>query len=481
MSPPNIIPVILCGGTGTRLWPLSRSSYPKQFLSLTSDSKNTLLQLTLKRIQKFNGIKDPIIICNEEHRFLVAEQIRSININPNTILLEPFGRNTAPAIALASFTALKTEDDPYLLILSADHVIGLEDEFIRAIKAGTKYAEEERIVTFGIVPTSPETGYGYIKSEDPLNLKTLRGSKIDSFIEKPNLITAKKFLKDQKYTWNSGMFLFKANIILQEINKFYPNIYKCCQESLVQDLFDLDFQRLNKVSFEKCPNISIDFAVMEKTKLGTVIPLSANWTDIGSWDAVWEIGDKDEKGNCLEGNVIAKNTENCYLRSDKRLIAALGIRDIVAVETNDAILITKLDQSQEVKGLVNLIIKKQFPEGTEHKKVFRPWGFYESIATENGWQVKLITVNPDGKLSLQKHNHRSEHWVVVSGVAKVEVDKKELILHNNQSTYIPVGSKHRLSNVGKIPLSLIEIQCGNYLGEDDIERFEDNYGRINQN
>ena len=480
MSLPNVIPIILCGGTGTRLWPLSRRSYPKQFLSLTSDSKNSLLQLTLKRIQKFDGIRDPIVICNEEHRFLVAEQMRAINIKPNTILLEPIGRNTGPAIALAALKAIKKDPDPILLILSADHVIGMVDQFIKAIKAGIKYAMEERLVTFGIIPSSPETGYGYIKSKEPLNSSFLKGSHIESFIEKPNLTNAKKFLKDKRYTWNSGMFLFKANIILQEIKKFCPDIYKNCKESIVKDLYDLDFQRLNKASFAKCPNISIDYAVMEKTNLGTVIPLSAKWTDIGSWDAVWDIANKNDNGNFLKGNVIAENTFNCYLRSEKRLIAALGIKDLVVVETNDAVLIAKLDQSQEVKNLVNLLNERQLPEGKEHKKIFRPWGNYESIAIENGWQVKLITVKPGEKLSLQKHNHRSEHWVVVSGIAKVEIDDKDIILQENQSSYIPVGSKHRLSNLGEIPLLLIEIQCGSYLGEDDIERFEDNYGRINQ-
>ena len=479
MSSPSIIPVILCGGTGTRLWPLSRSSFPKQFLPLTSNSDNSLLQLTIKRIKHLNGIQDPIIICNEEHRFIVAEEMRKISIKPKAILLEPFGRNTAPAIALAALKALKTEKDPLLLILSADHVIEMVDKFIIAVEAGIKYALEDRLLTFGIIPSSPETGYGYIRSYEPLDEFSLKGSMIESFIEKPDLNTAKKLIKDKKYTWNSGMFLFKANLVLQEINKFCPDIFKYCQEALSKDLYDLDFQRLNKDSFSKCPNISIDFAIMEKTNLGTVIPLSAGWEDIGSWDAVWKIAKKDGDGNFLKGNVIAKDTKNSYLRSERRLVAALGIRDMVVIETNDAILISKLDQSQEVKSLVSLLKQKDIPEGIEHKKIFRPWGFYESIATDNKWQVKLITVKPGEKLSLQRHKHRSEHWIVVDGIAKVEIDSKELILKDNQSSYIPLGAKHRLSNPGKNNLILIEVQCGSYLGEDDIQRFEDNYGRTN--
>lgn len=481
MSSQNIIPIILCGGTGTRLWPLSRSSYPKQFLALTSDSNYSLLQLTIQRIKNLDGITDPIIICNEDHRFIVAEEMRKINVNPYAILLEPFGRNTAPAITLAAIKALKVERDPLLLILSADHVIGNETIFINAIKTGIKYALEERIVTFGIIPTSPETGYGYIKSQEPLQQDCMKGSIIEKFIEKPNLKNAEKFINDKKYTWNSGMFLFKANLILKEIKKFCPDIYFYCKEALEKDLFDLDFQRLNKISFSKCPNISIDFAIMEKTNLGTVVPLAAEWTDIGSWDAVWKISKKNKDGNFLEGNIITKETKNCYLRSEKRLVATLGVSNLVVIETNDAILISNMNYSQGVKDLVNMINKKNIPEGKTHNKIFRPWGFYESIATENKWQVKLITVKPGEKLSLQKHNYRSEHWIIVSGIAKVEIDEESIILYDNQSAYIPLGSKHRLSNPNVNPLILIEVQCGSYLGEDDIVRFEDNYGRINEN
>ncbi len=477
MPSSNIIPVILCGGSGTRLWPLSRRSYPKQFLKLAGDSKKSLLQLTASRVKKIDSTKDPIIICNEEHRFIVAEQMREIQINPKAILLEPFGKNTAPAITLSALKALDSEEDPLLLILSSDHFIELENDFVKAVEASISYAQKNRLITFGIVPKSPETGYGYIKSKEPLSESLLKGSSIESFIEKPDLKTAKELIKDKRYTWNSGIFLFKANLIIEEIKKYSPNIYSICRESLVEDLYDLDFQRINKVAFSKSPNISIDYAVMEKTTIGTVMPLSANWTDIGSWDAVWKIAKKNTNGNVIDGNIISKDTKNCYLKSDKRLIATLGVEDLIVVDTSDAVLIANMKNSQEVKNLVNLLKERKIPEWQEHKKIFRPWGFYESIAKEKNWQVKLITVNPCEQLSMQKHNHRSEHWVIVSGTAQVDIDEKKIILFKNQSTYIPLGSKHRLSNHGTDPLLVIEIQSGSYLGEDDIERFEDKYGR----
>ena len=472
----KVIPVILCGGKGTRLWPLSRKSYPKQFLSINEGNKS-LLQSTQKRINKLIGIKDPILICNEEHRFLVAEQMREINVNPNLILLEPFGRNTAPAVTLAALKALEIEENAILLILSSDHVIKDEDQFIQVIKSGLKYAHNDKLVTFGILPTSAETGYGYIKSEEPLIEEPIKGYKIDHFIEKPELKTAEEFIKDNRYAWNSGMFLFKANVILDEIKKFSPEILTCCKKSLKDNLYDLDFQRLNKNSFYECPNISLDIAIMEKTDKGTVLPLKAGWNDIGSWDAVWKISKKDINGNVIKGNVIQNNTKNSYLRSEKRLLTTIGIQDLIVIETSDAILVADMEQSQKVKSIVNLLKQKEIPEGKEHKKIYRPWGFYESIADDNRWQVKLITVKPGAKLSLQKHYHRSEHWIVVSGTAKVEINAEETTLYENQSSYIPLGSKHRLSNPGKIPLTIIEVQSGTYLGEDDIQRFEDNYGR----
>ena len=382
MSTTSIIPVILCGGTGSRLWPLSRKSYPKQFLSISSVSSQSLLQNTYERIKNLKGLKEPILICNEEHRFIVAEQMREINIKPRSILLEPFGRNTAPAVTLAALISKEFEKDAQLLILSSDHIIEDEKQFLKVINAGIKYANEGRLVTFGVIPDEPSTGYGYIKSAEPLEESEIKGSSIESFIEKPNLITAKELIKDKKYSWNSGMFLFKANAILNEIKHFTPEVLYSCKKSLEGKLFDLDFQRLDQDSFYKCPNISIDVAVMEKTINGTVLPLKANWTDIGSWNAVWKISKKDESNNYIEGSVIAKNSHNCYLRGEKRLIAALGVRNLIVIETSDAILVADKSQSQEVKNIVNSLKERGIREGQEHKKIYRPWGSYESIIEE---------------------------------------------------------------------------------------------------
>ena len=475
----NLVPVILCGGFGTRLWPLSRKSFPKQFLSINKKENKSLLQKTQERINCLDYAKDPIIICNEEHRFIVAEQMREININPSSILLEPFGRSTAPAITLAALKAIEKEKDPYLIILSSDHEIKDNESFIKVIEEGIKYASKDNLVTFGIIPTSPETGYGYIKSIDEFNFNCIKGSKIETFLEKPNKEKANELIKDKRYTWNSGIFLFKAQVILNEIQKFHPEIIECCKESLKDNLIDLDFLRLNKNSFFNCPNISIDIAVMEKTKKGIVLPLEAGWSDIGSWNSVWQVSKKDNNGNTIEGSVVAKSTFNCYLRGENRLIAAIGLKDLIIIETKDAILISDQSKSQEVKDIVNELKRKNIPAGQEHKRIYRPWGFYESIVDDSGWQVKLINVKPGESLSLQKHRFRSEHWIVVSGTAKVEIDSTKTIVYPNQSSYIPLGSKHRLSNPGKTTLKIIEVQSGSYLGEDDIERFEDNYGRKN--
>tara|TARA_B100000886_G_scaffold266317_1_gene190654 strand:- start:2391 stop:3836 length:1446 start_codon:yes stop_codon:yes gene_type:complete len=474
----SVIPVILCGGSGTRLWPLSRESFPKQFLSLQPEDSKSLLQKTQERISNVNYIKNPILICNEEHRFIVAEQMREINIKPSAILLEPFGKNTEPAITIASLKALELDQDPVLLVLSSDHEIKDEEEFLKVIEAGIEKASEGKLVTFGVIPTAPETGYGYIKSKENVELSPIKGSEIDSFIEKPDKETAKKLLKDKKYTWNSGIFLFKAKAILKEICKYNPEVISICKDALKDNYLDLDFQRLNIDIFSKCPNLSIDIGVMEKTSLGFILPLNVGWSDIGSWDALWEISKKDDEGNFTEGNIYQKNNTNCYLRGEKRLIAAIGLKNVIVVETSDAILIATKEHSQKIKNIVNELKAKKFSEGQNHKKVFRPWGYYESIIDDKRWQVKLINVKSGEKLSLQLHHHRSEHWVVVNGTAKVEIDNKEFILHENQSSYIPIGSKHRLSNPGQIPLKLIEIQSGSYLGEDDIQRFDDNYGRV---
>ena len=475
-----IIPVILCGGSGVRLWPLSRQSFPKQFLSFDFTDDKSLLQNTYNRIKKIKNIQKPILICNEEHRFIVAEQMRDIKVKPNSIILEPFGRNTAPAITLAALKAQEIYEDPHLLILSSDHQIVNEEQFNKVIEKALEFSEKDKLVTFGIIPTSPEIGYGYIKASKPFLKNEISAYKVEGFIEKPDKKNAEIFLKDQKFTWNSGIFMFKSSTVLKEIKKFYPEVLKKCSTSLINKLIDLDFQRLDKNSFEGCPNISIDFAIMEKTKNAYVLPLDAGWSDIGSWDFVWNISKKDSKGNVMKGNVIEKNTTNSYLHSQSRLIAAIGLENILVVETNDAILVANKDKSQEVKNVVNILKDKNIPQGIEHQKCYRPWGSYESLIKVRNWQVKLINVKPGEKLSLQKHKFRSEHWVVVSGIANVEIDGKEMVLHENQSSYIPANSKHRLSNLGNKDLKIIEVQSGSYLGEDDIERFDDNYGRINE-
>ncbi len=476
-----IIPIILCGGSGSRLWPLSRESYPKQYLSLCSNDNKTLLQHTAERLIGLRNSRNPILICNEEHRFLVAEQMKELNIKPSAIILEPFGRNTAPAIALGAIKALSIEKNPNLLILSSDHNIKDEKKFLRVIEKGIPYIDSGSFVTFGIFPTSPETGYGYIRAKNPLDHFEIKGEKISQFIEKPNLETAKSFIKDNRYLWNSGIFLFNANMILEEINKFNPQIIDSCSKSMQENLVDLDFQRIEKNHFKLCPNISIDIAVMEKTQKGTVLPLSVGWSDIGSWKSVWEASEKDNDCNYIKGNVILRDSNNCYVRSENRLIAGIGIENLVIIETNDAILILDKDKSQEVKYIVQYLKNNNIKEGIENKKILRPWGSYNSLVNENTWKVKLIEVKPKECLSLQLHKYRSEHWVVVQGIAEIEVDNKKFTLYPNQSTYIPVGSKHRLSNPGANILSIVEIQSGSYLGEDDIIRFEDKYGRLKKN
>ena len=478
MKSEKILPIILCGGSGSRLWPVSRQSFPKQFLSFNFTDGFSLLQKTQKRIEKINNMQDPILICNEEHRFIVAEQMRQIQVNPNAIILEPFARNTAPAIAIAALKALEIFDDPNLLILSSDHQINNEQNFLEAVEKGAEYSKNYNLVTFGILPTSPEVGYGYIKSKEALSKLQIVGSKIECFVEKPNKEKAQIFLKDKKYCWNSGIFMFKASLILEELNNFSPELVQNCNLSLNKKLYDLDFQRLDRDFFGACQNVSIDVAVMEKTKRAYVLPLQAGWSDIGSWDFVWKVSKKNSNGNVIEGNVIEKNTENSFLSSQNRIIAAIGIKNLIVVETRDAILVANKDQAQEVKNIVKTLKEKKIPQGIEHQKCLRPWGNYELLVKESNWQVKLIEVKPGERLSLQKHKYRTEHWVVVSGIAKVEIDGSEFILNKNQSSYIPLGAKHRLSNHGSNLLKIIEVQSGSYLGEDDIERFDDIYGRI---
>ena len=477
MDKTKIIPIILCGGSGTRLWPLSRESYPKQFLNLDNEDKKSLLQKTQERILHLENAIEPILICNEDHRFIVAEQMREINQKPNAIILEPFGKNTAPAIALGALKALEIDENSIILVLSSDHLIKNNEKFIEVLKKGLKYAESNYLVTFGILPNSPETGYGYIKAEKSFIDGSILGNKIEEFTEKPDLNKAKEFIKDKRYLWNSGIFMFKAKTIKGELEKYAPNVIEACKKSITKSTKDLDFIRINSNAFEQSPNLPIDIAVMEKTDKGIVLPLNAEWNDIGSWQAVWETANKDNKGNFTQGKIITKSVENCYLRSESRLIVGIGISDLAVVETNDAILISKISETQKVKDIVNELKSKNIPEGQKHKKIYRPWGNYLSVVEESRWQVKLITVKPSEKLSLQMHHHRSEHWVIVNGTAKVELDNNIKMLSENESIYIPLGSKHRLSNPGKIDLILIEVQSGSYVGEDDIVRFNDKYGR----
>ncbi len=472
-------PVILCGGTGSRLWPLSRASYPKQFLSLDPNNKKTLLQKTILRINSLKRMEDPIIICNDSNRFIVAEQIRAINIKPKSIILEPVGRGTAPAIAICALQFSESDPETLLLILSSDHEINDIDNFLKSIEAGITYAKDGRLVTFGTIPDSPETAYGYIESLNPLEKNNYKGSSIVRFIEKPDFDTARLIFSNHKFTWNSGIFLFKANTVINELNKFEPNVIKTCNNSLNLIKRDLDFLRIDKETFEKCPNISIDVAIMEKTSLGTVIPLNAGWRDIGSWDKVWENSSKNSDGNSFSGRTILKECKNCLVRASKRLIVGIGIKDIAVIETDDAILVLNKSCSQKVKNIVQELKKENQSEGIMHKKTYRPWGSYNSIIEDDNWQVKKIIVRPNQSLSLQSHNFRSEHWVVVEGAAKVEIDDTTKILKKNQSAYIPLGSKHRLSNQSKDDLVLIEVQSGAKILEEDIIRFEDKYGRIN--
>ena len=477
----KIIPVILAGGTGSRLWPLSRESFPKQFLQLNDIDNYTLLQKTYKRIEDLEDLCKPIIVCNEEHRFIVGDQMREIKTNPLSIILEPSRRNTAPAIAIAALQAIekyKDENiDPILLILSSDHFIKNIDKFKKSIQNSIELATKENLIIFGIVPTHPATGYGYIQSEKILKANDFRTNKVERFIEKPNLENAKVLFKDKKYSWNSGMFVFRATAIIEELKKFNPEIFQNCKQCIQKSKLDLDFLRLDKSSFSKCPDISIDIAVFEKTEKAHVLPLDCGWNDIGNWQSLWEISKKDICGNSIKGNVLVRDTKNSFIRSEEKLLVSLGLSNILIIDTKDALLVANKNCSQEIKNIVSILNNKKFKEAKQHKKVHRPWGYYLSIEENNYWQIKKIIVNPKASLSLQMHNHRSEHWIVVQGKAKVQLNEDTKILSKNESIYIPIKSKHRLSNPTESHLVLIEVQTGEYLGEDDIIRFDDIYGR----
>lgn len=466
-----ISPVILSGGSGTRLWPLSRKSRPKQFLAITSEQ--TMFQETLLRLNTPIISSQPMVICSDDHRFMVAEQLRELDITAESIILEPIGRNTAPALTIA---ALTSDPEALLLILPSDHVINNKQAFHDALSVAQPLAEAGKIVTFGIVPTHAETGFGYIEA----NMSSNNSHPISRFVEKPNADTAQQYIEAGNFFWNSGMFLFKASTLIEEMREFRPDILNACEQALEQSSHDMDFTRLESTSFEQCPSESIDYAVMEKTDHGVVVPLDAGWSDLGSWTSLWETAEKDADNNVIRGDVLQKNSTNCYIHSEHRLVTTLGMDKAIVVETADAVMVAHPDHVQDVKSLVDQLKENSRSESESHRKIYRPWGKYDSIDVGERYQVKRITVNPGAKLSVQMHHHRAEHWIVVSGTAKVTIDDVERLLSENESTYVPIGSVHSLENPGKVPVEMIEVQSGSYLGEDDIVRFEDLYGRTKE-
>ncbi|KAF1694137.1 mannose-1-phosphate guanylyltransferase/mannose-6-phosphate isomerase [Pseudoxanthomonas koreensis] len=467
-----MIPVILSGGSGTRLWPLSREAYPKQFLPLAGS--DTMLQATWNRVAPL-ATGAPLVVANEDHRFMVAEQLREAGCTPAAILLEPVGRNTAPAIAVAALQATAGGEDPLLLVLPSDHVVADAIAFRAAVATAAPAATAGRLVTFGIVPTGPETGYGYIKAAAGQGAAAVLA--VERFVEKPDAATAEGYVASGEYFWNSGMFLFKASRYLAELERHAPAMLAACRAAFEGAKRDADFVRLDKDAFAACPSDSIDYAVMEKTADAAVLPIAVGWNDVGSWSALWEVAEQDGDGNAHHGDVIALDCRDTLAWGDGRLVAMIGLRDVVVVDTDDSLLVAHKDRVQEVKAVVARLKAEGRPEPTLHRKVYRPWGAYDSIDMGERFQVKRITVNPGAALSLQMHHHRAEHWIVVSGTAEVTRGEEVLLLSENQSTYIPLGVTHRLRNPGKVPLELIEVQSGSYLGEDDIVRFEDVYGR----
>jgi len=470
----KIIPVILSGGSGTRLWPLSREKYPKQYLSLTEGG--TLLQETILRLKSLENIEEPIIVCNEQHRFVVAEQCQQIDIANPVILLEPVSRNTAPAIAAAAFYVAESSEKSVLLVLSADHIIQDVEKFHKSIGIAINSAELGKLVTFGVLPTGPRTGYGYIRYSmaDPCDAKA-----VDSFVEKPSLERAKSFINQQNYLWNSGMFAFEVDSFIQELSLHSPAIMTSAKSSVQKSITDLDFIRLDKAAFSSSPNKSIDYALMERSSNVVVVLLDAGWSDIGTWSALYDIGSKDNENNVVQGNVVTIDTDGSYINASSQLVVTLGVSDLVIVDTPDATLVSTKDRSQDIKLALNELRKHEKVERYIHRKTFRPWGWYDVIANGKGFQVKQIHINPGKKLSLQSHKYRAEHWIIVHGSAMVTCGSEKFILKVNESTYIPIGERHSLENIDEcIDLELIEVQSGSYLGEDDIMRYEDAYGRV---
>lgn len=468
-----MIPVILSGGSGTRLWPLSRKMYPKQFLSLLHDE--TMLQKTLLRLDGLQHAA-PVVVCNDEHRFIVAEQARQIGLEELSIILEPFGRNTAPAIAVAALHALSRQDDPLLLVLSADHEIADEDAFCDSVTQARSLAQDGKLVTFGIVPTQAATGYGYIRRGEAVG----GGYRVDEFVEKPDADTAKAYLASGDYYWNSGMFMFRASRYLEELERHNAEMVAHCRQAAADLTDDIGFLRLHEEAFARCESDSIDYALMEKTDLACVVPMDAGWSDIGSWSSLWEQGAKDASGNTTHGDVMTTDTTDSFLHAESRLVAAVGVSDLVIVETEDAVLVADKTRAQGVKQIVERLKQEQREEENFRRVVYRPWGNFDSVDAGDGYKVKRISVKPGARLSKQMHHHRAEHWVVVRGTARVFRDDEIFDLHENESVFIPLGATHYLENPGDGPLDIIEVQSGSYLGEDDIVRFDDMYGRCDQ-
>lgn len=469
----NIYPVILSGGSGTRLWPLSRALYPKQLHRLYSN--NSMLQETAKRVTG-EGFSDPVVICNTEHRFIIAEQLLEAGVTPKSILLEPMGRNTAPAAAAAALLLSKTDPDALMLLLPSDHLIANESAFVKACKTATKAANDGALVTFGIFPHQPETGYGYIRKGEQTS--GIDGCfHVSQFVEKPDINTAKEYISSNKYLWNSGIFLFSTSRYLQELERLQPETVAACRAAINEGIHDLDFFRLNETQFAKAKSDSIDYAVMEHTDKSAVVPVDMGWSDVGTWSSLWAASEKDDDGNVLQGDIIAIDASQSYVRTNGPMVATIGINDMVIVCTDDAVLIAPKARAQQVKDVVDQLKSKKRQETELHNRVYRPWGWYQRIDSGAAFQAKQLMIKPGCVLSLQSHQHRAEHWVVVSGTARVTKGDETFDLETNQSTYIPQGVKHRLENSGTEPLRIIEVQSGSYLGEDDIERFEDVYGR----